>query len=152
MEPATGTATRLGLRDYAPRLRKVVRSRNPVHPAYGDSRRPEIGEACGPEERWTRGSHKSPPRGNRSWSPMSNVYAPSRKELEMEQRLVNDPYWQSERETIRDLLGRLAGAANDSDYYGLQLALVARMKARQQRISELRALQDAVGARLVVLW
>ncbi len=82
---------------------------------------------------------------------VANVYAPSRKELEQERLLVNDPYWQAERETLSDLLGRLAAAVSDSDYFSLQVTLVARLKARQQRISELRDLRDRIGERLAGL-
>jgi hypothetical protein len=71
-----------------------------------------------------------------------STYFVSKEELSREQRLLNDPRWQSERDPLRDLLSRLAGASADDDFFGVHASLVGRLKARQQLIAELRAQAD----------
>jgi hypothetical protein len=74
-----------------------------------------------------------------------SVYSVSKLELSREQRLLNDPRWQSEREPLRDWLTRLTSASSDEAFFQVHLSLVARIKARQQLISELRTQAEALA-------
>jgi hypothetical protein len=75
------------------------------------------------------------------------TYAVSQEELAREQRLLNDPRWQAEREPLRDLLMRVADASSDQDFFEVHVSLLSRLKARQQFIDELRSQADELGRR-----
>jgi hypothetical protein len=75
-----------------------------------------------------------------------SVYAPRQAEIAREQRLLNDPYWQAEREPLCDLLTRVTAASKDEEFFRVHLSLVARLKARQEHISDLRERSAALAA------
>jgi len=66
-----------------------------------------------------------------------SVYVPNQKEIAREERLLRDPVWQGERLVLSGLLRRLSDASNDNEFFDVHVALVGRLKARQNRLSEL---------------
>jgi hypothetical protein len=76
-----------------------------------------------------------------------SVYAPSQQEIAREERLLQDPRWQHEREAVHGLLSRLGEASSDDQFFQVHVSLVARLKARQEHIGELRDRGTALSAR-----
>jgi hypothetical protein len=66
------------------------------------------------------------------------VYRPNREELAREQRLVNDERWQGERDWLRGFLTRMSRASTGDELFAAHVSLVARIRARQDYIVELR--------------
>jgi hypothetical protein len=74
-------------------------------------------------------------------------YVPNVAEQQREERIINDPLHQAESPCLISLLSAIRAANSDSDYLDVQLKLLARLKARQQLITELRAEIDQLGAK-----
>jgi len=68
-----------------------------------------------------------------------SVHAPNKREIEREDRLLRDPVWQAERLALGEPLSKLGEASDDHAFFDVRVSLVARLKARQNRLGELRA-------------
>jgi hypothetical protein len=75
------------------------------------------------------------------------VYRPNREELAREQRLLNDKRWQGEREWLSGFLARMAGASTGDELFAAHVSLVARIRARQDYIVELRERRTELARR-----
>ena len=75
------------------------------------------------------------------------VYRPNREELAREQRLLNDERWQGERDWLRGFLTRMARASTGDELFAAHVALVARIRARQDYIVELRERRTELSRR-----
>lgn len=82
---------------------------------------------------------------------MAAEYEPSIKEIDREQRLINDPVWQAARPELLALVRGYQASTTASAMMTVQLNLIASVRARQQRIKELRAELDAVRQRRTTL-
>lgn len=65
-------------------------------------------------------------------------YIPNVDEQQREERIINDPLHWQERAVLIELLTAIRAAKSDVDYLNVQMKLLARLKARQHAVTELR--------------